>query len=445
MKRLTVFLLLSAGVLAPAETSQTDASATVRLTLEEALARARASSSRLASLTALSRAASSGIRSAEAARRGELDLSGSYSRNSNVPELILSSPGAPPRTIFPNLPNNWRAHAGATFPVYTGGRVGNQIMAATETERATTSDRAAFENDLRAETHVAYVNVLFARENARVLREAVASYEAHLKDALNRQSLGFSASNETLAVTVERERAELGRVQAESATAIASANLLRLVGLPLGTHVELAGVNGEGAMASPGDLEELVKKAGIGRPEMEALRARARAMEATAQVAQAASRPQAGLQASYDFANPNPRILPLAGAWKDSWSVGISLNWKVLDGGRSANLAAQAQAQTEALRAQLADLESRIRLEVITRRIDLDTALAGKALAQRGIEAARDAVRVARDRYKEGVLSSSDLLDAETRQLRAELEAAQTDAQIQIAIANLTRAIGGGQ
>ena len=59
------------------------------------------------------------------------------------------------------------------------------------------------------------------------------------------------------------------------------------------------------------------------------------------------------------------------------------------------------------------------------------------------IKYARDAVRVSRDRYQEGVLTSSELLDAETRLLRAELEATQAGAQIQVALANLQRAVGG--
>ena len=147
--------------------------------------------------------------------------------------------------------------------------------------------------------------------------------------------------------------------------------------------------------------------------------------------------------AGFDLANPNPRILPLSGDWNDSWSIGLSVNWKVLDGGRSNAAAAQTVAQAEALRAQLADLEARVRLDVTTRRLELDSAKAGQAVAQRAIEAARDAVRVSRDRYQEGVLTSSELLDAETRLLRAELEATQAGAQIQVALANLQRAVGG--
>ncbi len=153
------------------------------------------------------------------------------------------------------------------------------------------------------------MNVLFARENARVLNEAVASYEAHLKDARNRQDLGLAASNETLAVTVEREQAELARLQAENGAAVAMANLLRLVGLPAGTAVDLDPAPPASAQAAD-DSEELVKRATLGRPELEALRARVRALDATQEVARSASRPQAGLEAGFDYTNPNLRFVP---------------------------------------------------------------------------------------------------------------------------------------
>ena len=223
---------------------------------------------------------------------------------------------------------------------------------------------------------------------------------------------------------------------------MAAANLLRIIGLPSDTRLDLDPAPLASPSSGPGEADALARRAAAGRPELEAVRARIRAMEATVKVSQSASRPQVGLQAGYDFANPNPRILPLSGTWNDTWSIGLSLNWKVLDGGRSSASAAQSQAQADALRAQLSDLESRIHLDVLTRRLELDSAIAGKAVAQRGIEAARDAVRVAKDRYQEGVLSSSELLDAETRLLRAQLDATQNEVQIQVALAALTRAVG---
>ena len=412
----------------------------VRLSLDDALARARATSSRLASLLALSRAAGQGVSGALAGRRPEVDLSAGYTRNSNVPELTIAFPGSAPRTLFPNLPNNWRSRISAIMPLYTGGRVEGLVASAREGERAAVSDRGAAENDLLLEAHAAYVNVLFARENARVLSEAIASYEAHLKDARNRKDFGLIASNEVLSVTVERERAELGRIQSENAAAIAAANLLRLVGLPPETKLDLQAPD-EATLTPTQTIEELAARALSARPELEALRSRIRAANAAVGVAHSAKQPQAGLQAGYDYANPNPRILPLSADWKTSWSLGVNVAWKVLDGGRADASAAQAQALCDALRFQLLDLEARIRLEVTTRKLELDSALAARSVARSATLAARDAVRVTRDRYQQGVSLSSDLLDAETRLLRAELDATQTQAQIQLAQANLARAV----
>jgi outer membrane protein TolC len=442
VKRLALFLLLlpSPSILLAGEPAQTPP-APVKLTLEDALTRARTTSARLASFSSLARAAAEGTRDASASRRPEIELSASYLRTNDVPEVVLNIPGAPPKVLFPNLPDNWKTHAGASYALYTGGRVGSQIAAASETEHAALSDRAAAENDLVAETHTAYVNVLFSRENARVLTEAVASYESHLKDARNRQDLGLAASNETLAVMVEREQAELARLQSENSASVALANLLRLVGLAPGTAVELDPLP-DAPPSTSGSTEDLVARASVSRPELEALRARVRALDATQKVARSESRPQAVLQAGYDYTNPNLRFVPWEATWRSSWSLGIGVSWKVLDGGHASASAAQTQAQADALRAQLLDLESRIRLDVTTRRLELDTALAGKVVAQRGIEAGRDGLRVARDRYKEGVLSSSELLDAETRLLRAELDATLSEARIQIALANLNRAVG---
>src|SRR5437764_12067832 len=104
--------------------------ATVRLTLAEALERARASSPRLESLTALEAAAEAARRGALAERLPLVDLSGGYTRNSNVAEFSLTLPGLGTRTLSPNIPNNYRRHAGAALPLYTRGRLERALRGA---------------------------------------------------------------------------------------------------------------------------------------------------------------------------------------------------------------------------------------------------------------------------------------------------------------------------
>lgn len=413
----------------------------VPLTLQEAVDRARAHSARLVQLRSLQEAADAGLRGARAGRLPQLDLQAGYNRNSNVPELVVSIPGVFSQTVFPNIPDQFRTRAGLTLPLYTGGRVAAGIDAARAQTAAAERELAGAHSDLRLETRTAYWSLVAARESERVLTEALSAFEAHLQDARNRERFGMAARNEVLAVQVERDRAELVRLQAENAAAVANANLLRLVGLPPETSIQPT-ESPIAPEATPGAIEPLVARALEARPDAAALRSRIAATEAAVRIARSAALPQAGLSAGYDYARPNTRVLPLVPEWKGTWSVGLSVSWSVFDGGRSSAAAAQAESQAQAARAQLEDLERRVRLDVTARALDLQTARAALAVARRNLEAARENLRVSRDRYREGVAFSSDLLDAETAQLRAGLDETQSVIQLRLALANLERAVG---
>jgi len=118
----------------------------------------------------------------------------------------------------------------------------------------------------------------------------------------------------------------------------------------------------------------------------------------------------------------------------------VSLNaW---DGGRTRAAVAQVRAQTDSLRNQLEDAERSVALEVEARLLDLRNSEAAYAVAERNLEAARENVRVTRDRYQEGVALSSELLDAETALLHAGLDLTRAGAGWRLGHARLDRAVG---
>ncbi len=410
-----------------------------RLTLAEALERARGASKHLGQLRALEDAAAAAVRGARADRLPTLGVSAAYSRNSNVPEFVVQQQTGP-LTVFPNLPNQGRARADLGLPLYTGGRTSGAVTAAEEQHKATGQDLAAGRSDLVLEVTSAYWGLVAQRESERVLSEAIGSYEAHLKDATNLYDNGMAARNDLLAVQVERDRAELHRLEAANAAEVANANLLRLLDLPPGTRVEP--VDEPSAPAEDGDLEPLVRQALDARPEVLALRHRLSAALASVQVARAAHLPQASLQANYEYSSPNQRIFPLSGEWRDTWAVAVGVAVTAFDGGRTSAATARARAQAEAVGRQLEDVEQRVRLDVTSRVFDLRTARASLAVSGRGVEAARESARVSEDRYQAGVSPSSDLLDAETRLLRAGLDQTVARTELRLAGASLERALG---
>jgi outer membrane protein TolC len=444
----------------------------LRLTLAAALARARAVSAHLSELRSLTAAAGAGLTGARAERLPQLDVSAGYTRQSDVPQLRLDLPGVGFETVFPNIPDSYRGHLGLALPLYTGGRIGKTVTAGAMQLDAANQDVVAGHADLNLETASAYWTLATARDSARVLGESLADFDVHLKEARDRQDAGLAASNEVLAVEVQRDQAELARLQAASAADVANANLLRLLDLPAETRVEPIEPMAEpppGSVATPPaeaptparapqldgaprpaaepltgnePLAALVAAAVAARPEIGALRSRIAGGRASAAATRATLWPQASLGAGYDYDNPNPHILPLEERFRSSWSVGATVSLSLFDGGRTAAAAAQIDARTDALGHRLEDLERRVRLEVTQRLLELATARQGVAVAARGHDSARENVRVARDRYQAGAIPSSELLDAETALLRAGLDLTNAMAQVRLALANLDRAAG---
>ena len=442
MTRATVVLmLLAAGPATARGTSAVVEAGPVRLSLAEAVERALEVSAQLRELEQLRLAADADVNKAHAERWPTADVSAGYTRRSDIDEFLIPQPPGEPSVGFLNLPDNWRVSARANLPLYAGGRLSGQIDAATESERAAGLDLDARRRSVVLETENAYWRLLTARESERVLREGLSAFQAHLKDARNQEQFGLAAHSEVLAVEVEHERAELRRLRAENAAEVAEANLVRLLQLPPEAVVEPT-EELESPPPIPEDLEGLVQRALEARPERESLLARVRAAEASVRVAQSATRPHLGLTGGYLYASPNRNFVPPDEQWRSSWDVGVEVSLRVFDGGRTSAAVARAQAGVEALRQRLDDLERHIRLEVTSAHLAMRAAHVATRVAEGAVAAGEESRRVSADRYREGVIPSSELLDAEVALLEAGLERTRALAETRLASAQLDRAVG---
>ena len=440
MTRATLLCLFIAAAPATGQEFPTrDEGPTVLLTLAEAVERAILASAQLRELGQLRIAAGADAAEASAARKPTLDLAAGYSRLSGINEFLIPQPPGEPPLGFLNLPNNYRLTARARLPLYAGGRIDGQIDATRETERAAELDLDASRRALRLETEVAYWGLVTARESARVLRRGLMAFEAHLHDARNRERFGLAARNEVLAVEIERDRAELRRLRAENAAELAEANLVHLLQLPPNAVIESTEPL-ESAPPNGANVEVLVEQALEARPERTGLLSRVRAAEANVRIAGSATRPQVGVTGGFMYANPNRNFVPPDEAWHTSWDVGVELSMRVFDGGRTSASVARAEANVEALRQRLDNFERRVRLQVTSAVLDVRTAHAAIRVAEGALLAGRENERVSAERYREGVIPSSERLDAEIAVLEAGLERTRTLADARLARANLDRA-----
>lgn len=426
--RITAVVLLLAAAPAPGQT-------TVRLTLDEAIARAVHASHVLAEASAREAGAVATVRATHVADRPTLDASATYTRTNHVEEIAVPNPSGGLRVLYPDLPDNVLTRVNFQWPIYTAGRTDALQRAAEAEARAASADVQAARADLKLEVVRAYWALATATESQRVLTEAVTRADAHLRDVRSRFDAGLLPPNEVSSADAQRSRQRLQLIEASNLRRGVLEDLRRLTGTP--TDIELAEPLEAVASTAKGTVADTATRA-----EREAAANRILAADERRRAAEASRRPTVAVTGSLDYANPNPRIFPRRDAWQESWEVGITANWRLWDGGRTAAEIGEAAAAVTASRARLAELDSLIALDVRQRTLDADSARASLVAAADGVRSATEARRVVAERFTVGVATSTEVLDAQLALLQAELDRTRALANIRLAEARLDRALG---
>jgi outer membrane protein len=439
MRRLTILLI---GVLwMPASVLAQGTSASLRLTLDEAVSRAQQASHRVGEL----RAREDGARAVRAGRQAadlpQVSVQAGYTRTNHVDEFGIAMPNKPFQAIYPDIPNNYRARLDLQWPIYTFGRTAALERLAQAELEASGKDIESARADLTLEVTRAFWAVVTAGESVRVLEESLKRMDAAVLDMQNRLKVGLIPPNDVLSMQAQRSRQQMLLIQARNQRDVVVADLARLVGAPPDTRVEPAAVL-EQAPVPQATVDALVAEARQARPERQALVKRVAEAGERRQAAEANTRPVIAVGAGLDYARPNPRIFPRIADWRTSWDASINFSWLLWDGGRVKADIADAAAGARALGERLAEFDRVLEVEVRQRWLDVQSARAAIDAATDAVTAATEARRVVNERYQTGVATSTDVLDAQVALLQAELDRTQAQATSRLADARLARAVG---
>jgi outer membrane protein len=414
----------------------------LRLTLDDAIARGLANSVRLAELQARQEAAQAVESGRVAAQRPTMSLQGGYTRTNHVDEFVIVQPGQLRQVVYPDIPDNFRSRLDLQWLVYSGGRLDYLERAARAEREATGEDLTAARADLRLEIARAFWALVTAKEAELVFGRSLESIAAYVRDLKARLDQGLIPPNELLSAEAQYSRQRVAAIEATNARQIAEADVRRLIGAEGIGPIEAIATLEPPPAAGAANLERLIADAIANRPERRALTDRAEAADARSAAAKAGLRPQIAVNGGYDYARPNPRIFPRVGRWEDSWDLSVNASWALWDGGRTRAERAEADANGRAARARVADFDRQVTFEVQQRQLELDSSRAAIAAAADGVRAALEAQRVLAERFKAGVATNTEVLDAQTDALAAELDRTRALANARLAEARLARALG---
>ena len=413
----------------------------VRLTLDEALARALETSHRLAEARARETVAQAVIAARQAAERPSISAAAGYTRTNHVLEFTVPSPTGVPRVLYPDVPDNYRTRLDLQWPIYAGGRTDALEQAARAEAGAVAADVATARADLRLEVARSFWAVVTARATVAVVEEALERAGVNVGDARQRLNAGLVPPNEIASAEAQQARQRMLLVEARNQRDVATADLARLVGLDPSQTVEPAADLQQTAGASQ-TFEALAREGLARRPERKALELRITAADLQKAAAAAGRKPVIAAGGGVDYARPNTRIFPRADRWDDSWDASVNVTWSLWDGGRVAADVAQAAGAAVAVRERLREFDSVLAVEVRQRSLDISSGTAAVAAADEAVRAAAEARRVVGERYRAGVIAQGDVLDAELALLQSQLDRTRALASVRLAEARLDRVLG---
>ena len=124
------------------------------------------------------------------------------------------------------------------------------------------------------------------------------------------------------------------------------------------------------------------------------------------------------------------------------WFVGLQISQLVFDGGVIRARAEERKSQREKNNTELEGTANDVRLAVRSAYLDMDTASSAIASSRRSVELARESLRLAERRFKEGVGTSLEVLDANVNLLSAETGLQQSLYQLDSAYLEAHRYLG---
>lgn len=432
--------LTTAAIAAPARAQQVTP-AVVRLTLDEARARALEASHRLAEARARESVALAGVAAREAAQLPTVSASAGYTRTNHVLEFAVPGPVGRPLVVYPDVPDNYRSRIDLQWAVYTGGRTDVLERAARAEASAVTAEIDTARADLRLEVSRTFWAVVTARAAVAVVEQALERSGVNVGDARQRLNAGLVPPNEVLSAEAQQARQQMLFVEARNQRDVAAAELARLVGLDPSQAIEPA-ADLQRDDAAPLPFDALTREGLAQRPERRALELRISAADLQRAAAEAGKRPVISVGGGFDYTRPNPKIFPRVDRWDDSWDAGVSINWSVWDGGRVAAEVAQAAGAATAVRARLREFDSVLAVEVRQRSLEITSGAAAVAAADEAVRAATEARRVVGERYRAGVIAQGEVLDAELALLQSQLDRTRALASVRLAEARLERVVG---
>ena len=252
---------------------------------------------------------------------------------------------------------------------------------------------------------------------------------------------GVATRSEGLSVKVKLNEAEMSLTQVNDGLVLARMLLCQICGLPLDAEIVLADEDAESIPLEPVSNTAGVHDALQNRPELKMLENGVDISRQATNLINAERLPQVALIGGYSFSNPNV-FNGFQNKFGGMWSVGVLVRVPLWSWGDVSYKVKAAKGATAIAALELAEAREGVELQVSQSSFKVSEAGKKLNLARTSAEQAEENLRSANLGFREGVIQSTTVMEAQTAWLKAQSQKIDAEIEVKLSQVNLQKSLG---
>ena len=328
-----------------------------------------------------------------------------------------------------------------TQPVFMGGGIVALNRMADIGERMAQNTADAKQQSTLYQIDQAYwtvVSLNHKKKLAEGYRDLVAKLDGDVQKMIRE---GVATRSEGLSVSVKVNEAEMNVTQVNDGLVLAKMYLCQLCGLPMDETIVLADENADELVITSSDTEKKVDMALANRPELQLLQNAIDLSRQSTRLLKAGNLPQVLLTGGYAVSNPslyNGFQRRLGGVW----NVGVMVRVPIWNWGDVMYKVRASKNATTIASLELDEAREKIELQVNQSSFKVAEANKKLAMTRKNIERAEENLRMANLGFREGVISSTTVMEAQTAWLQAQSQKIDAEIDVRLSEVHLQKALG---
>ena len=252
---------------------------------------------------------------------------------------------------------------------------------------------------------------------------------------------GVATRSEGLSVSVKVNEAEMMLTKVNDGLVLSKMLLCQLCGIPIDEQIVLADEGSETLDAVEVMPKMEMEQAMENRPELKQLQNMVDMSKQMTNILKAGNLPQVMLMGGYMVSNPN-LFNSFQRKFGGMWNVGVMVRVPIWNWGDVAYKVRASKGATTIARLKMDDAREKITLQVNQSNFQIQEANKKLEMAKVNIQKADENLRTANLGFREGVISSTTVMEAQTAWLQAQSQKIDAAIDVKLSQVNLQKALG---